>query len=340
MSYSCKYCHKEFEKSYQVAAHTSMCKLNPNYKLNRIKVESKESNEKRKNTRIKNDPYHCERKEFELKCEKCGKPYTLILTQCQYDKGKYRKNCSRSCANGRPHTEDEKRHISEGVKKSEIFQKNNIIGIQKRCKRHDINLSCIYFLSKDEINRRLNLFKKCPVCNNNINEYKIKGNSIIKNGAIYCSDECRKKAISIQNKGKCGGYRENSVRSYKSGTYHGIHCDSSWELAFVIWNEEHGHIIERCHEVRTYEYNGETKEFHPDFLVDKKELVEIKGINDDIAKAKLLYNQDVKFLYRNDMKEYLDYVKEKYDGDNFIKLYEKRDKERGIGSVATAPHCL
>lgn len=335
MSYSCKYCHKEFEKSYQVAAHTSMCKLNPKYSLYRGKEISEEVKNKIKSSRLKNDPYRCERKEFDLICEKCGKHYTLILTQAQYDRGKYRKNCSRSCANGRIYTEEQKRRISEGVKNSENFKVNNRKAIYQRIKYEESKL--IYNEPQENL---LSLTRNCLICNKPIKIYIIKDNKIKYTSTKYCCVECRNKGLSIQNKGKCGGYREKSVRSYKSGTYHGIHCDSSWELAFVIWNEDHGHIIERCHEVRTYEYNGEIKEFHPDFLVDKKELVEIKGINDDIAKAKLLYNQDVKFLYKKDMKKYLDYVKEKYDGENFINLYEKRDKERGIGSVATAPHCL
>ena len=334
MSYSCKYCHKEFQESYQVAAHTSMCKLNPNYNLYRGKETTEEIKNKNKNTRLKNDPYRCERKVFNFICKKCGKPYTLILTQSQYDKGKYKKYCSRTCANSRCLSEEHKKHISEGVKTSEKFKNNNKNAIYKHIKHEESRLK--YEKSEEYL---LSLTRNCIICQKPINIYSIQDGHIKYISKKYCCEDCKRKGISIQNKNKCGGYRENSVRSYKSGIYHNIHCDSSWELAFIIWNEEHGHIIERNYEARIYEYNGEIKKFYPDFLVDKKELVEIKGINDDIAKAKLLYNQDVKFLYRKDIKKFIDYVKEKY-GNNFINLYEKHDKIRGIGSVATAPHCL
>lgn len=44
---------------------------------------------------------------MEYKCEKCGK----LVTE-KYGSGRF---CSRSCANGRIHTEEQKKHISEGI---------------------------------------------------------------------------------------------------------------------------------------------------------------------------------------------------------------------------------
>ena len=39
--------------------------------------------------------------DYEISCQKCGKKFTLKLTESQYIKNKYRKHCSRSCANSR-----------------------------------------------------------------------------------------------------------------------------------------------------------------------------------------------------------------------------------------------
>lgn len=41
-------------------------------------------------------------------CKKCGKEYDLELTEYQYKNGKFRKYCSRSCANSRVISNDTK----------------------------------------------------------------------------------------------------------------------------------------------------------------------------------------------------------------------------------------
>ena len=118
--------------------------------------------------------------------------------------------------------------------------------------------------------------------------------------------------------------QERSVKNYKSGWYHGIHCDSSWELAFVIYCKEHNINIKRCKEIRYYILDNKKYEYHPDFIVNNT-IIEIKGLKSSNSNAKQLYNPDIIFLYKNDMKKYLDYVINKY-GNNFIELYEKKDK--------------
>ena len=49
-------------------------------------------------------------------CSKCGKEYFIECTQKEFEKGKYRKTCSSSCANSRPMTETRRQKISDGVK--------------------------------------------------------------------------------------------------------------------------------------------------------------------------------------------------------------------------------
>jgi hypothetical protein len=136
------------------------------------------------------------------------------------------------------------------------------------------------------------------------------------------SEEKRKQKISntMKNNPKSGGYRMNSGRG-KKGWYKGIFCDSSWELAFVIWNIENNKHIERCKEKREYIFKGEKHIYIPDFIVED-EVIEIKGYSSKQWEEKIKQNPDVKVLYKNDIKPYLDYVISKY-GKNFISLYEK-----------------
>lgn len=116
-----------------------------------------------------------------------------------------------------------------------------------------------------------------------------------------------------------GGYRQGSGRG-KKGWYKGFFCDSSWELAFVIYNLEHGIDFTRCLEFREYEYEGKIRKYYPDFIVNGQ-LVEIKGYKSPQWEAKIASNLDVKVLYETDLQEILCYVKSKY-GNDFIKMYE------------------
>jgi hypothetical protein len=133
------------------------------------------------------------------------------------------------------------------------------------------------------------------------------------------TEEFKQKLSDLAKKKKLGGYVEGSGRG-KKGWYKGFFCDSSWELAYVIFCLDHSIKIERNSERRTYEWSGEIRNYIPDFLVDGI-LVEIKGFKTPQWEAKLIANPDVKVLYEDDMKSILDYVTQKY-GKKFIELYE------------------
>ena len=73
--------------------------------------------------------------------------------------------------------------------------------------------------------------KICPICGKEFIQARKKNGRL--GNSKYCSNECRNKALSLINKQiGSGGFREGSVKNYKSGWFNGIHCDSSWELAF------------------------------------------------------------------------------------------------------------
>lgn len=117
-----------------------------------------------------------------------------------------------------------------------------------------------------------------------------------------------------------GGLRQGSGRG-KQGWYKSIYCDSSWELAFVIYHIDNNILIERCKEVRSYTFENKIKNYYPDFVVNNK-IYEIKGYTTAQSDAKALFNPDIEILNKDKIAFYLNYVVDKY-GKNFISLYEK-----------------
>lgn len=67
------------------------------------------------------------------------------------------------------------------------------------------------------------------------------------------------------------------------------------------------------------------KIYYPDFIIDGK-LYEIKGYENNKAKAKHEQHPEVIYLDKYKMKKYLDYVISKY-GKDYIKLYDRLDKQ-------------
>lgn len=115
-----------------------------------------------------------------------------------------------------------------------------------------------------------------------------------------------------------GGRVEGSGRG-KKGWYKGFFCDSSWELAYLVYQLDHSVKIERCKEVRFYEWEGKQRKYYPDFIVEDK-IVEIKGYKTKQWEAKYSANSDVIVLYEKELRPYIKYVVDKY-GKDFIKLY-------------------
>ena len=119
-----------------------------------------------------------------------------------------------------------------------------------------------------------------------------------------------------------GGYRKGSGRG-KSGWYKGYYCDSSWELAFVIYNIEHNIKFERNKKQFLYTYENKQHNYIPDWKIDGK-YVEIKGYWTEQWQAKLEQfpkDEILEVLTEQEIKPYIDYVVEKY-GKDYIKLYE------------------
>src|SRR5574344_1849423 len=134
--------------------------------------------------------------------------------------------------------------------------------------------------------------------------------------------------------------REVRLRSQKKYTYHNIGFDSSWELAFYIYLKDSNIDFEFQPDNNIYySVDGVSHKHFPDFLIDGK-LFEIKGgqfIDENknlvnpysnsekikkelLAKQKCMRDNNVTVLTRDDVKKYLDYVKQKY-GSKYLKSF-------------------
>jgi hypothetical protein len=118
-----------------------------------------------------------------------------------------------------------------------------------------------------------------------------------------------------------GGYRKGSGVG-KSGWYKGIWCDSSYELAWVIYHMEKN--IPFIRNKRKYEYIWEGKKYnyYPDFIVNG-DIIEIKGYTDNKTNQKLKSVENLIVLFKDDLKDIFEYVINKY-GKNYTELYEKK----------------
>ena len=164
--------------------------------------------------------------------------------------------------------------------------------------------------------RKNKILKICPHCKSNFEVSK-------SNRKRCCSKECSIKwsKDTGYRKGKSGGYRKNSGRG-KQGWYKGYYCQSSWELAWVIYQLDHQIIFERNTLGFEYELNNERHKFYPDFILENGDYVEIKGYDNGSINSKIShFPHKLIMVWKNDIKPYVEYVENKY-GKNFIELYE------------------
>lgn len=234
------------------------------------------------------------------RCKQCGKEFTE-----KYSKTSSGEFCSRTCA----------AKYSALIKREETNKK-----------QHDIMFG-IKYVNGEKINIKEEYYKNpkiCPICGNIIPYEKKKFKT--------CSQECSKKLCSqtLKKKGvySIGGYVPFSCRSHH-GYYKGIYCDSTFELAYLIYCLDHNIDIKRCNEVFEYEYEGKKHHYHPDFIVNG-EIIEIKNYYREINDIKLnAVNKPIKILYYDDLIPIFDYVAKTYDKkynchkNNFYELYEE-----------------
>ena len=282
MCHICRFCNKEFKSGQSLGAHIVHCSMNPNSHQEEFQKRKKENFEKR-------NPLE----EHVLKCPICGNEYTIQVRHKQFVQGKYKKTCSDKCA-----------------KQLTALNTN----IEEKNKKISISL-----IGNIPSNRKPNFsyYKECKYCG------KIFDIRERKNKSDFCCDECHNKSVheklsTVAKENNLGGYHPNSIKKYHHGIYKGIHCDSSWELAYLVWCLEHDISIKRCEEIRYYKLNKKTLKYFPDFIVDNQ-IIEIKGYFDEKSRIKSEQNPDIKVLFYDDLKEMIEYTINKY-GNNFWEI--------------------
>lgn len=221
-------------------------------------------------------------------CKRCGKTFSLLLTKKQISKNEYRKCCSEFCSHSRHQTDVTKKKIGESLTGRKSPRPPT--GVRE-------STSIVRLCKEKDCD---NIFK----CSQ-------------KSTKLYCSKECGKKNL--------GGYREFSGHS-RRGYYNGIYCGSTYELAWVIYNIDHGIYFERFSGI----LKGEGIKYIPDFKIGNC-IFELKGIdlNGSVQKKTDLaisLGYDIKVLYKKDIQYMIDYVIEKYDIKNKTKLYVLYDE--------------
>jgi hypothetical protein len=104
-------------------------------------------------------------------------------------------------------------------------------------------------------------------------------------------------------------------------------CDSTWELAWVIYQIEHNIEFVRNKEGFEYEYENKKFKYYPDFILCNT-YVEIKGWLSDKDKEKIKqFKGKLIVLEETDMNYIFEYVKTKY-GNNFKNLYESNTNQK------------
>jgi hypothetical protein len=161
--------------------------------------------------------------------------------------------------------------------------------------------------------------------------------------SLQCKDLARDKGFF---KGKSGGMRIGAGRA-KSGWYKGIFCNSSYELAWVIYSLDNNVKFKR--NTKGFEYlntEGYISNYYPDFYIENEETyIEIKGYKEKEFENKQKYfTEKILVVDKNKIKPIINYVESKY-GKNFIELYEgnphkvKNNKCLCCGEPAKFQYC-
>lgn len=109
-----------------------------------------------------------------------------------------------------------------------------------------------------------------------------------------------------------------------AGRYKGYWCDSSWELAFLVYHLDNNIPIKRNRKGFKYKFYKKIHKFYPDFIVNGK-YVEIKGIIKRKSKAKFdQFPEELIIIGPEEIKPYLEYAKNTYGEDFYKVMYEKK----------------
>lgn len=297
--YVCE-CGREFITSNSFNGHKSYCKIHHQIKGTYDKMvedDKNRHNKAKKAIELKNKIKDADKLLIWINekhtCEKCGK----VMTE-KYGSGRF---CSKSCSHSRIRTDEVKLKIKSSVNQTYNDQKNE---------------KMISYYENP---------KKCCDCGV-ILDYEDRKKCRCQNCAIIHTHQVRSQ-FSKNLVDKFGGnINRYGVRgTAKYGWYKGFHCDSSFELAYVVYSLDHNIKIDRNHEGFIYIYKNEPHRYYPDFIVDDT-YIELKNYWTDQVQAKIDYfpkDLKLKILYKKDINFMIKYCEDTYGKDYCSILYDK-----------------
>ena len=301
-------CGKEFNNKLSLGGHKTTCKIYQDEKQKQVNILQKEEND------------------YTFICN-CGKRF-----KTQRSLNSHARWCN----------EYEKKDFSSKYFNKELkifkcecgFETNNrhsINGHFSHCNKHRFAIGkepAITYNNKYNF-KNLKRERLLEICYKGIESQR----RMYKSGELKCwskgltaeTDERVAKIVQTQKRnGRTGGYRENSGIG-KHGKYKNIRCDSTWELAYILYCNDHNITIKRCNKrFDYYDNEGNKHRYYPDFIINDNEIIEIKGHTDKKweLKQSIVEKENITVLYKNDMKDILKYCYEKY-GDDLTYLYDK-----------------
>ena len=300
-TYTCE-CGKSYTDPQSFNGHKSHCVTHLEC-TGRLHIRETVDRLNKNRISVSQKKQHTEKDELKLKqwqeakhtCERCGK----LMTE-QFGSGRF---CSRKCANSRDRSEKVKLKIKNSVRATvstpEVLKQNEL----------------------ERINNYYDNPRFCIVCGKTI--------CFENRNRVTCSDKCLSTLQSTNSRKsaeKLGGNNNvNGVRGTAHyGTYAGFHCDSSYELAVVIYCLEHDVPIVRNTEGFEYEFNGELHKYYPDFII-KDTYIETKNYWNEQVQSKVdQFPKHLKYsiLYYEDIKPCIEYCVQKY-GSRFTEVYDR-----------------
>ena len=182
-------------------------------------------------------------------------------------------------------------------------------------------------VSPEKVDTYLNDGWKYGASENTIAKCKIAANRYIHYGISNTleKEEERKNKISKAMKGNTNWMFNKKRGNGKKGHYKGIYCDSTWELAFLVYCFDNNIDVKRCDVRYTYIFDGEKHIYIPDFITSEG-IIEVKGRLDDKAKEKIKLFPEVILYDKEKMKPIIKYVSEKYGEEFWKTLYDKYNR--------------
>ncbi len=135
-------------------------------------------------------------------------------------------------------------------------------------------------------------------------------------------EQLRKSKISKTMMGNKNWMYNKRHGNGKKGHYHGIYCDSTWELAFLVYCFDNNVSVKRCNLQYKYMFEGEEHIYIPDFITPEG-IIEVKGRIDAKAREKIQQFPEVILYDKEKMKPIIKYVSEKYGIEFWKVLYDK-----------------